>query len=1022
MKRRRIRAFVLLLVLGALAGAFFSDRFWFAWPEKGVATAERMIRRHLERRHQVAFLMTFDEPGAHEWVSRKNGISVGVDAVPGRFGWGRLFSGTRWSTIQLPVGWGSLKANQTISMWIKLEPPADLQDILFTSAWGRQAGLRIEGGNLTLYVPKRETEEQKISYPFTRWNEFVQIVAVTDAEAGQARLYENGQLMAEGPISDVNLPRHNIQFGGSRWYSVRAPLHAVLDETIIWNRALAAPEIKRLARARQPSLSLLAPFQFRLWQGAKGWAAGARRALKYIDYFDPRVLHGQSRAADFPEINLIMSKRDQRHFNQSHFQSWQSGRRTAAAAAFRHIDLIVNGKALPGELALDGNDTTYGDSPRRSFLLETEAPVWNGLRQIRLAPPETVDWIAPLVDTRIASALNLKAVPNGLCRLLINGRFEGIYYYEDDAHRGVDPNAGAAFMRGPDQPMDWAFVFKTPFPETVPPRGPPRNGIPLTAEQLQALFDKLVAEVSPLLGKDVRAPFSRRELAYRLRDMRNRLTTRWVPGPGRSRAHDAAEYLTPFMVLGGNPAPLYIREDLDLGIFASNHLSVAWSSSNPDVLDAAGHVRLPKGDLPVGVTLTARMDDGTTLAERQMEFRVMPRKPRIPALMIYVNAPLQKSRRVDCRIERYGDSPFDPTRYRAFQGKRGGIKFRGNTSFWQTNQRPPGTDSALRKMSLSIRFEDAHRLLNDTETKHLYLGNGYIDITLLHDRLAWDLYHAASAPGSPRFAPDLEWSEVFVNGQYQGMYGCGTRIDRHLLGWDREEPGQDEGSVLYKFVGAGDNFGHPNTDGLAQKFPAREQGLRLDPYLRLVDFVHSAPRDSFVEQVEQRVDVDAVMDWQLLLNLTENTEGSHANVFLAANRAAGNRLFFIPWDYDKTFAPGGPEWFSNALTSRLWRDYPDYRQRLLARWKDLRAGPWSEAAILGMIERAERHLEGYLAWDYKQWDIRYARGRTLADEVDSARTRALDRLAFLDQFLVDKISADKEEADVDANSGGEEGP
>lgn len=1018
MKRRRIQALVALLLLGALAGAFFADAFWFEWPDQGVVLAERMIRRHLRKRHQVEFLMTFDEPGAHEWVSRQDGLSVGVEAVPGRLGWGRRFSGTRWSTIQTPVDWGALGTNLSVSIWIRPAPPSDTQDILFTSAWGRRAGLRIESGQMTWYVPKSSVE-QKISYPFSRWDEFVHIVAVTDADAGQARLYENGRLMAEGPIAGVDRPRHNIQFGASRWYSARAPLNAVVDETILWNRALSGPEIRRLSGARRPGLALLAPVQYWQWKLATGWAAAARRLLKYIDYFNPRVFQGHPRAAELPELHLALSKRDKRHFNQGHFQSRLSGRRTAGAAAFRRIELVADGKAFPGELALDGNDISYGKSSRRSFILETADPVWDGLRHVRLAPPEDLGWIAPLLDGRIAAELNLKAVQNGLCRLFINGRFEGIYYYEDDAHRGVDPHAGPRFLRGPSMPSYWPFVFEFPFRDIPAPRGPPREGLPLSADRLHALHDQLAAEAAPLLGSDIRAPFSRRELAYRLRRMRGQLVKHWIPGPAPARAIQAVEYLTPFMVLGGNPAPMYIRENLDLDVFASNHLSIAWSSSNPGVLDSSGRVRLPDGDLPVGVTLTARIGDGETTAERPLEFRVMPRQPRIPALMIYVNEPLQKSRRVDCRIERYGDNPFDPTRYRAFQGKRGGVKFRGNTSFWQTNQRPAGTDPARRKMSLSIRFEDAHRLLNNTPTEHLYLGNGYIDITLLHNRLAWDLYKATATPGAPRFAPDLEWAEVFVNGHYQGLYECGTRIDRHLLGWDSAEPEPDD-AVLYKFVGAGNNFGRPNTDALAQKIPARGQGLRLDPYFHLVDLVRSAPPDLFAGQSGQMVDVDAVMDWQLLLNLTENTEGSHANVYLAGPRPPG-RLFFIPWDYDKTFAPGGPTWFSNALTARLWKDHPDYRQRIVARWQELRQGPWREAAILDMIARAEGHLEGYIEWDHRQWDARYARGRTMADEVDATRQRVLARLAFLDRFLAEKMAPDQDAEGFEGGGEEEEG-
>lgn len=999
-----------MLALGVLGGACCSDRFCFVWPAKGVAAAERLIRRQLLRREQVAFLMTFDEPGAREWVSRTNGINTGVEAVPGRFGWARRFNGTRWCGIQTPVAWSAVASNFTLSIWIKLEPPSDTQDILYTAAWGRRAGLRLEAGQLRFYVPKSSVD-QSIAYPFARWNEWVHLAAVADAAAGRARLYENGRLLAEGPIAGVDMPMHNLQFGGHRWYSTRAPLRASVDETIVWNRALDAGEIARMARARRGALPRLAPTGFPLWQLASAWAGGTRRALRYFDFFDPRLYRPAAGVADLPELKLVLSKRDRRHFNRSHSLSQRSGRRVREGADFRHVELVANGRAMDGELALDGSDVAYAPSPRRAFLLETAEPAWDGLRQIRLAPPESVGYAAPLLDARVAAALGLPATRNGLCKVRVNGVFQGVYYYEDDARRGVDPNAAATFVRAPTDVGDWASAFAKPFQGAPAPRGPPRTGIPLSAEQLQALFDGLAADsLVPLLGKDVKAPFSRRELAYRLRELRRDLTAQWKPASGSSRAVAMAEYLTPSMVLGNNPAPFYVREDFDLDVFPAAGVSVSWSSSDPKTIDPSGRVRLPDGDRPVGAALTARFDDGTTNAEKKLEFRVMPRQPRLPAFMIYVNERLQKSRRVDCRVERYGADPFAPACFRAFQGQEGGVKFRGNTSFWQTFQRPKGEDPALRKLSLSLRFEEPHRLLDDTATKHLYLGNGYIDYALLRNKLAYDLYRAISTPDAPRYAPHVEWAEVFVNGRYEGLYECGTRIDRHLLGWEAGEPGQGKGPFLYKFVGAGDNFSDPNPDGAAQKIPERGDGVMLGPYLQLAELVRTAPAESFAAEVERQVDLAAVRDWQLLLNLTQNAEGVNANLYLAGHPAAGQRLFLIPWDYDKTFPPDGRMWLSNALTSRLRRDYPDYRKRLFDRWTELRAGPWSEASIRDRIAQSERRLAGYIEWDLRQWNTRYARGGTLAESADAIRQSVRDRLAFLDDFLAGKAMPAPEES------------
>lgn len=1020
MRRLRFKTGMLLLALGAVVGVYCSDTLLFVWPDRLASSGQREIGRHLRRRHDMAFLMTFDEPGAFEWISGRQGLAPRVEAVPGRTGWSRSFSGTRWSAVHTPGRWITVGSNHTISIRIKLRPPSDTQDILFCRQGGRSAGLKLEYGNLAFFIPS-STGSESISYPFTRWNERVHITAVADADAGLARLYENGRLMAEGPFTEVEFPDHNIEFGARRWYDMRDPLDAVVDEAAIWNRALTDSEIRRLYRSRRSALDRLVPFYYRLWRGLAATAQGIQRGLRYIDYFDPRIFHGHARTADIPEFHLVMPNRYARHYNHAHFRSGLSGRRTRRGARFQPVDFLYNGRASSGKLALDGRDIGYGASPRRSFLLEADADAMGGMGRVRLTPPEDMGWIVPLLDTRIARDLNVPATRNGLCRLFINGRFEGIYYYEDDTRRGMDPHTAGAFLRGPEHPGHWPFLFELPFQDTIAPRGPPRTDVPLSLERLQELFDELADEVFPLFINDVMAPFGRRELKYRLRDLRQQLHEIWTPAPGAATAENVAAYLTPFLVLGGNPAPLYIREDLDLNVFPGDGLSITWSSSNPEVLGSDGRVRLPDDDRPVAVTLTARVDDGTTSADRTLDFRVMPRTPRVPALMIYVNDALSKSRRVDCRIERYTDNPFEPVRYRAFQAARSGIKFRGNTSFWQLHHRPEGEDPAVRKMSFSIRFEEPHGLLNDTTTRHLYLANGYIDIALLRNKLSYDLFKAMSGPGAPRYAPDIEWMEVFINGRYQGVYEAGTRVDRHMLGWDRSEPDEPDPPVLYKFQGRGDNFSRPNVEAISQKRPPREHGLYWDPYLRLVDVVRRAPADTFVEQIERLVDVDAVIDWHLLLNFTENRDGINVNLYLARDRGPETPAFIIPWDYDKTFAHRAHQWYSNGLTSRLWRDHPDYRRRMAERWRQLRADVWSEAAILERIDLVERHLEGYVEWDHEQWDARYARGRTLAEVVDSTRSRALDRLAYLDQFFEDRWPAE-EEADffVEQDEGNED--
>lgn len=1024
MTRFLIKAGLFLLAVWALAALYLSDAILFERPERKSENYLVKLGEEITRNHPIAFLMTFDEPVLREWVSGADVVATGVEAVPGRHGLGRRFTGTRWSMIHTPVNWLAVSRTYTISMWIQLLPPADEQDILFTFYQQRHTGLRLEDGRLTFYIPAPGFR-QSISYPFTRWEEFVHIAAVADPDTGLARLYENGRLMAEGPIETVDFPSHNIEFGTRRWYATRDFLHAVADETVIWNKALSESEIARLYRSRQPVLAMLEPSYHRKWRGAVRAERGLKRAVKYIDYFNPRLHPGRIQRADIPEIQLFPSNPQRRHFNRAHYHSLRSGRRTAEAAAFKEVEFLFNGKAARGKLALDGSDLRYGSSPRKAFILDVEETPLQGMRSVRLTPPEDLDFMAPLMDARIARHLNLPHTHNGLCRLFISGQFAGVYYFEDDTRMAVSPEASSDYMRGPRSTADWPFLFRRPAPFHLAPRGPSRRQVPLSKETVLSLYDDLEAEVLALLIHDGISPMSNREVRYRLRIQREQIMELWIPAERGSPAEQVAAYMTPFMLLGENPSPHYIREDLDLDVFPLPGLGISWSSSEPGLIDPEGRVTLPDGDLPRNVILTAHIADTVQTVDRSLTFRVMPEQPRIPAFMIHVNDGLQKNRRVDCRIEHYAGGSRHPDYYRAFHGSRAGVKFRGNSSFWQRNIRGL-EDFSLRKLALSLRFEDPHHLLNDTSTRHMYFATGYSDTSLIRNKLSYDLFKALSEPDAPRSAPDAQWAEVFINGHYRGVYENNTRIDRHKLGFDRSEEDVVRPAVLYKFEGGGNNFGELRTQAITQKQPPRAQGTHWEPYRALIRAVRSVNPEDFRKTMEKWVDVDYVRDYHLLLNLTENIDGINVNLYLARDTDPQARLFIVPWDYDRTFSPGRTHrWFSNALTTRLMEDGPDYAGELERRWTELRQGKWSNDAVLKRIAEMEGHLNGGIQWDYEIWNQRYNGDVPFEQQVEDLRGRVLERLAHLDRFIPaltdqpedpeDAIQEDDREVDPEAD-------
>ncbi|MCC5843633.1 MAG: CotH kinase family protein [Verrucomicrobia bacterium] len=996
MRLRRIQLLIfgLLLLLGALL--YHSDSLLFEKPEKELQAAYRRISRQLRREQQLVFLLNFDGRGPREWISSTRPLAPGVE-VRTEAGVDRgYFSGTRWSALHTAVPWRHVEPSHTLLLRLKLLPPSDTQDLMFYDGGGRHTGMRLVLGQLQWHVPGTEKSEA-LSYAFTSWGEEVELVGSYDAVTGTAALYENGIRKAVREVDAGSLPPENINLGSTRWYAMPHPLHAGLREAAIWNRSLSADEIQRLAKRKRPLQQSLAASAYHRLRLARGLERSTKSFARTVNFFNPGLMDLNRQAADLPEVHLDLRKGPLRRQNQAHLQSRQSGRRTADAARFRRVTIRFDGNRVQGSVALDGSDTHYADSPRKAYVVDTNEPLPNGLSSFRLRPPESAGWGEPAVDRALAEALQLPAARAGWCRLYVNGRFEGIYLYEDDRQCGFPPHSSGELLRTPQHPLKWDFLFLRDAAARQLPRGLLREALPLSREEINRIHADADAENLRLLSRDMAAPFSRRELAYRLRLLREDAPGLWIPSTEPDPALRSLEYLQEEMLLGENPSSLYIREDLNLNIALPGSSALEWHSSRPDLLAADGSLlRHPEGGAPVAVVLTAQLQSGGETHRKTFHFRVMPESPRIRALMIHLRDPVQKSRRVDARIEYYGDGLFNPVRFRAFQGARSGIKTRGNTSFWQLT-RHGDFDWELRKVPFSIRFEEAHGLLSPTGSRHLYLGTGYSDMTFMRNRLSYDLFRAMGDEDNFRPAPEIEWAEVFVNGNYQGLYEFGSRVDRHMLGWDSARPDSPDHAALYKFSGRGDNFGEPLFRNMGVRQPARFYGLTLDPYLSLIDTLRISDPDVMVQRISEEVDVAGVLDWHLLLNATGNHDGVNVNLYLAREAGPETRFTILPWDYDKTFLDRYPVWLSNTLTDRLHQHHPDYRSGMGVRWRALRQGPWRDEALEELLGQMEAELVGWTEWDEQVWQGRYTRGESFADAVQQLREILSLRLHWLDE-------------------------
>lgn len=954
---RRIFPGAALLALGAAAWLCLrSEQRLFDAPRARADQAACAIAHRLAQRHQLYMLMTFDEPRPVEWVRRGRIQCSGTTVVPGHMGFARQFDGLA-SHIETDCYWGDLGPAYTLALRVKLAPAGQEQDIWFSSLQQRRTGFKLAHGRLLFHIPWPGTT-QNLSYAFSSYDRFIHLAATVDGATGQARLYENGRLMASETVRLGSQPEQNMEFGKLRWSALTAPLRGCLDEAAAWRRVLSPTEIRTLAGSQTPLLTQLGGRSWRKWWLAEWQSAATSAWLKNLDRLNPSLHEGLLYNAAVPDVQLHLSLDDRRHFQCAHHASRLAGSRTASARAFRRIHVRFAGQTSEARLALAGADLAYPSARRPAFLLETPSRhLAEGSDLALLYPLESLpDLFAPGVRPSMTAT-------SGFCRLTQDGRLLGLYGIESFERLNRLTEIGAQLADGPDSPFDWPFLFN--------------NGGLGAAIRPPAARD-LPETVRRLAVHDSRHPWSRREWAWRLK-----------------QAADASPAIaTPsaFTILGSNPAPFYVVTQLDWSGLADPTASWTWTSSRPDLIATDGRVTRPDDHLPVVVRLNGCAPDGQ--ARATLDFRVMPQTPALPALMLAVSRPIRPLRQVDFSAEYHpaGAMPA-PLRMQGRSGTTGGIKHRGLASY---------LTSKPAKKSLALEFDQPHGWLGSPESRHLYLLNCHRDATHIRNRLAFDLFRAFGGPGQPRYAPEIQAVEVFVNGAYRGVFDLCTRIRAPLLGITAKPENPARAPCLFKISAPDSLFAHAGLEGIVQVSPAPEELNRTSALLALLRFTAETDSATFRRDIGRHFDLDNVVDFILLLNFTGNEDGRTTNFYLGRAPDDGSPFFFIPWDYDLTFGEHS-HWLSNRLFDRLIHEVPDFRARLARRWTELRRGPLEAAALTARISAIAAPLRSHMDWDAA---VRQApAGWNYDTQVEQLIHRVQSHLAFMDERLGDAARA-----------------
>jgi len=294
------------------------------------------------------------------------------------------------------------------------------------------------------------------------------------------------------------------------------------------------------------------------------------------------------------------------------------------------------------------------------------------------------------------------------------------------------------------------------------------------------------------------------------------------------------------------------------------------------------------------------------------------------------------------------------------------------------------------------------------------------------DQLPYDTKYEKRNGTAGRFV------EVFMNGNYHGLYCFTDKINRKLLNLTKVKIDTIEGNaeitqrgILYKGVQWGDDVYLKNTSSAVLPTKATFGNWELDypedyptqtawePLRNLINFNHTS-KQKFESEFDEHYFMPNLVNYvveQFAFNLQDN---GMKNMFMSfKNIQKTNQCIFTVWDMDSSL---GGYWNGNHndikadttyatrvhLLSRLFsNNFCQFRDRVRVRWNELKENTLSYENVVARLNNYKDLFLNSGAWqrEVSRWEGNPVTIENLENEVEYVADWYQRNMAYLDQIL-----------------------
>lgn len=312
------------------------------------------------------------------------------------------------------------------------------------------------------------------------------------------------------------------------------------------------------------------------------------------------------------------------------------------------------------------------------------------------------------------------------------------------------------------------------------------------------------------------------------------------------------------------------------------------------------------------------------------------------------------------------------------------IKYRGATSY--TN---------FDKKQYRIKFYQDKELTKKKEVglfgmagdSEWILNGPFLDKTLMRNKLAYDVSREIM-----EWAPDTRYCELFLNGEYQGVYlvaepvtdgegrlglsQFGLLSGRTAFIVKRER--KDTGEVLVNSYGTVEGR---TVNRLYLQYPSADKVTDQElswVTKRISDFERALYREDFAERgdYQKYIEVDSFVDYYIINEVFMNIDGGSLSTYIYEGLNGKMRL--AVWDFNNALDnyqagclfTNGFVLRQNPWFDRLLED-PAFVTRVVERYYELREGALGEEHMLGLLQQYQEELGDAVSRNDMVWGYSY---------------------------------------------------